>query len=71
MEREMGWRIGAAGAIVVMKRELCQEAKLSIYQSIFVPLTYGHRGRVMTERPILWIQVAKMGFLRRAGISLR
>ena len=57
-EREMGRRIGAAGAVllslchtVVMKRELSQKAKLSIYRSIFVPtLTYAHEGWVMTER---------------------
>ena len=50
MEREMGRRIGAAGAVlqslyrtVVTKRELSQKAKLSIYRSVFVPtLTYGH-----------------------------
>ena len=79
-EREMGRRIGAAGAVlrslcrtVVMKRELSQKAKLSIYRSIFVPtLTYGHEGWVMTERTRSRIQAAKMGFLRRvAGVSLR
>ena len=50
MEREIGRRIGAAGAVlrslyrtVVTKRELSRKAKLSIYRSIFVPiLTYGH-----------------------------
>uniref|UniRef100_A0A8P4KHH4 Reverse transcriptase domain-containing protein n=1 Tax=Dicentrarchus labrax TaxID=13489 RepID=A0A8P4KHH4_DICLA len=50
MEQEIGRRIGAAGAVlqslyrtVVTKRGLSQKAKLSIYQSIFVPtLTYGH-----------------------------
>ena len=80
MESEMGRRIGAAGAVlrslcrtVVMKRELSQEAKLSIYWSIFVPtLTYGHEGWVMTERTRLRIQAAEMGFLRKvAGVSLR
>ena len=78
-EREMGWRIGAAGAVlhslcrtVVMKRELSQKAKLSIYLSIFIPtLTYGHEGWVMTERTRSRKQSAEMGFLRRvAGISL-
>ena len=52
MEREMGRRIGAAGAVlqslyrtVVTKRELSQKAKLSVYRAIFVPtLTYGHEG---------------------------
>ena len=57
----------------VMKRELSQEVKLSIYRSIFIPtLTYGYEGWVMTERMRSQIQVAKMGFLRRvAGVSLR
>ncbi|TWW67188.1 hypothetical protein D4764_02G0002290 [Takifugu flavidus] len=50
MEQEIDRRIGAASAVmrtlhrsVVVKRELSQKAKLSIYRSIFVPtLTYGH-----------------------------
>ncbi|XP_071059967.1 anamorsin isoform X1 [Pseudochaenichthys georgianus] len=80
MEREMGRRIGAAGAVlqslyrtVVTKRELSQKAKLSVYRAIFVPtLTYGHEGWVMTERTRSRIQAAEMGFLRRvAGVSLR
>ena len=78
MEREIGWRIGAAGAVlrsfyrtVVTKRELSRKAKLSTYRSIFVPiLTYGHEGWVMTERTR--VQAAEMSFLRRvAGVSLR
>ena len=80
MEREIGRRIGAAGAVlhslhrtVVTKRELSRKAKLSIYRAIFVPtLTYGHESRVMTERTRLRVQAAEMGFLRRvAGVSLR
>ena len=80
MEREIGRRIGAAGAVlhsiyrtVVTKRELSQKAKLSIYRSVFVPtLTYGHEGWVMTERTRSRVQAAEMGFLRRvAGVSLR
>ena len=59
MEREIGWRIGAVGAVlrllyrtVVTKKELSRKAKLSIYRSIFVPiLTYGHEGWVMTKGP--------------------
>jgi len=50
MEREVDGRIGAASAVlralhrpVVVKKELSQKAKLSIYWSIYVPpLTYGH-----------------------------
>ncbi|KAI3351447.1 hypothetical protein L3Q82_020304 [Scortum barcoo] len=58
MEREMDRRIGAASAVlqtlvrsVVVKRELSQKAKLSIYWSIYIPtLTYDHELWVMTER---------------------
>ncbi|KAK3567192.1 hypothetical protein QTP86_012462 [Hemibagrus guttatus] len=50
MDCEIDRRIGAAAAVmrsmyrlVVVKKELSQKAKLSIYQSIYVPtLTYGH-----------------------------
>ncbi|KAK3520692.1 hypothetical protein QTP70_030558, partial [Hemibagrus guttatus] len=80
MDREIDRRIGAAAAVmrsmyrsVVVKKELSRKAKLSIYQSIYVPtLTYGHELWVMTERVRSRIQVAKMSFLRRvAGRSLR
>ena len=54
-EREMGRRIKAAGVVlrslrctVVMKRELSQKAKLSIYRSISIP-TLTYEGWVMTE----------------------
>ncbi|KAK0142406.1 hypothetical protein N1851_019850 [Merluccius polli] len=58
LEREIDRRIGAASAVmrtlhgsIVVKRELSRKAKLSIYQSIYVPaLTYGHELWVMTER---------------------
>ncbi|KAK3538885.1 hypothetical protein QTP86_018754 [Hemibagrus guttatus] len=58
MDREIDRRIGAAAAVmrsmyrsVVVKKELSWKAKLSIYQSIYVPtLTYGHELWVMTER---------------------
>ncbi|TWW59251.1 hypothetical protein D4764_06G0007810 [Takifugu flavidus] len=80
MEQEIDRRIGAASAVmrtlhwsVVVKRELSQKAKLSIYWSIFFPtLTYGHELCVMTERTRSQVQAAKMSFLRRvAGLSLR
>lgn len=80
MEREIDRRIGAASAVmrsmyrsVVVKKELSRKAKLSIYQSIYVPtLTYGHELWVMTERTRSRIQAAEMSFLRRvAGRSLR
>ncbi|KAK3562076.1 hypothetical protein QTP86_027184, partial [Hemibagrus guttatus] len=53
--------------------ELSRKAKLSVYQSIYVPtLTCGHELWVMTERIKSRIQVAEMSFLRRvAGRSLR
>ncbi|KAK3509655.1 hypothetical protein QTP70_008402 [Hemibagrus guttatus] len=62
MDREIDRRIGAAAAVmlsmyrsVVVKKELSQKAKLSIYQSIYVPtLTYGHELWVMTER-LRWL----------------
>ncbi|KAK3548037.1 hypothetical protein QTP70_003054 [Hemibagrus guttatus] len=59
MDREIDRWIGAVAAVmrsmyrsVVVKKELSQKAKLSIYQSIYVPtLTYGRELWVMTERP--------------------
>ncbi|TWW77869.1 hypothetical protein D4764_12G0012590 [Takifugu flavidus] len=80
MEQEIDRWIGAASTVmrtlhrsVVVKRELSQKAKLSIYRSIFVPtLTYGHELWVMTERTRLRVQATEMSFLRRvAGLSLR
>ncbi|KAK3564905.1 hypothetical protein QTP86_030846, partial [Hemibagrus guttatus] len=80
MDCEIDRRIGAAAAVmrsmyrsVVVKKELSWKAKLSIYQSIYVPtLTYGHELWVMTKRVRSRIQAAKMSFLRRvAGRSLR
>ncbi|KAK0146243.1 DNA damage-regulated autophagy modulator protein 2 [Merluccius polli] len=58
---------------VVVKRELSRNAKLSIYQSIYVPtLNYGHELRVVTIRTRSQIHAAKMSSLRRvAGLSLR
>ena len=58
---------------VVIKMELRQNVRLSIYKSIFVPtLIYGHEIWVVTERMRSWIQVAEMGFLQRvAGLNLR
>ena len=80
MEREIDRRIGAASAVmrslyrtVVVKKELSRKAKLSIYQSIYVPtLTYGHELWVMTERTRSRVQAVEMSFLRRvAGRTLR
>ncbi|KAK3530195.1 hypothetical protein QTP86_018065 [Hemibagrus guttatus] len=48
MDRENDRRIGAAAAVM---RSMYRKAKLSIYQSIYVPtLTYGHELWVMTKR---------------------
>ncbi|KAK3529694.1 hypothetical protein QTP70_033672 [Hemibagrus guttatus] len=72
MDHEIDRQIGAAAAVmqsmyrsVVVKKELNRKAKLSIYQSIYVPtLTYGHELWVMTERVRSWIQAAEMSFLQ-------
>ena len=80
MEREINRWIGAAATVmrslyrsIMVKRELSRKAKLSIYQSIYVPtLTYGHELWVMTERIRSRIQAAEMSLLRRvARRSLR
>ncbi|TWW63115.1 hypothetical protein D4764_03G0001230 [Takifugu flavidus] len=80
IEQEIDRRIGAASAVirilhqsVVMKRELSQKAKLSICQSIFVPiLTKGHEVWVMTERTRSQGQAAEISFFCRvAGLFLR
>ena len=52
--------------LVVLIRELCTRAKLSVFRSIFVPiLTYGHECWVMTERVRSRVQVAEMGFFQK------
>ena len=80
MQQEIDGRISAASAVMqtlcwsfVVKRELSQKAKLSVYRSIFVPaLTCGHELWVVTEKMRLRIQATEMSFLRRvAGLSLR
>nr|XP_054599772.1 uncharacterized protein LOC129164266 [Nothobranchius furzeri] len=80
LECEIDRWIGAASAVmrvlyrsVMVKRELSQKVKLSIYRSIYVPtLTYGHELWVVTDRMRSRIQAAEMSFLRRvAGLSLR
>ncbi|KAF7642406.1 hypothetical protein LDENG_00258420 [Lucifuga dentata] len=80
MEREVDRWIGEASEVlqmlyqtVVVKRELSQKARLSIYQSIYVPiLTYGHELWVTTKRTRSRIQAAEMRFLCRvSGLTLR
>ncbi|KAK3573193.1 hypothetical protein QTP86_015101 [Hemibagrus guttatus] len=75
MDREIDRRIGAAAAVmrpmyrsVVVKKELSRKAKLSIYQSIYVPtLTYGHELWVMTERGA--VEVARASVSDASGTS--
>ncbi|KAK0154400.1 putative uncharacterized transposon-derived protein F52C9.6 [Merluccius polli] len=70
---EAAGRYRQAKRSAAVARELSRKAKLSIYQSIYVPaLTYGHELWVMTERTRSRVQAAEMSFLRRvAGLSLR
>ncbi|TWW75358.1 hypothetical protein D4764_13G0000200 [Takifugu flavidus] len=74
MEQEIDRRIGAASAVmltlhqsVVVKRELSPKAKLSIYQSIFIPtLTYGIstiREELGVEPLLLRIERSQMRWL--------
>ena len=72
---ELDIRIGKASAVmrqlhrsVLLKRELCTKAKLSIFRSVYVTiLTYGHECWIMNEKVRSRVQAAEMGFLR--GIS--
>ena len=76
---ELDIRIGKAGAVmrqlhrsVLLKRELCTKAKLSIFRSVYVTiLTYGHECWIMNEKVRSRVQAAEMGFLRRiSGLTL-
>ncbi|KAK3522398.1 hypothetical protein QTP86_009537 [Hemibagrus guttatus] len=56
---------------VVVKKELSRKAKLSIYQSIYVPtLTYGHELWVMTERLMKKPEVESMTVFTGASVVL-
>ena len=60
---------------MVIKRELSQKPKLSIYWSILIPtLTYGHEGWIMTERwPTLTrarMRVAETGSLTWVALGI-
>ncbi|PWA16488.1 hypothetical protein CCH79_00004565, partial [Gambusia affinis] len=76
-EREIDMQIGAVSAVkralcrsVVVKRELSQKAKLSIYRSIYIPtLIFGHELWVMTERTKSRIQAAKLDGVRSSVIQ--
>ena len=58
--------------IVVLKRELSRKAKLSVFQSIFVPIfTYGNEFWVMTERVRLQMQASEIRFLQKIkGVTM-
>ena len=58
---------------VVVKRELRQKTKLSIYRSIYIPTpTYGHELRGVTKRMRSQIQATKLSLLcREAELCLR
>jgi len=66
-------RIGEANAVlrelyhsVVTKRELSNTTKLSVFNSVFVPiLTYGPESWIMAERILAQVQAPEMGYLRR------
>lgn len=72
IERAIDKQTGEASAAlqilyqsVLVKRQLCVKAKLSIYQSICVPaLPYSHELRAVTKIIRMWIQAAVMRFLR-------
>ncbi|KAK3542298.1 hypothetical protein QTP86_021960, partial [Hemibagrus guttatus] len=75
MDREIDRWIGAAAAVmrsmyrsVVVKKELSWKAKLSIYQSIYVPtLTYGHELWVITKRGA--VELARASVSDASGTS--
>ena len=57
---------------MVLKRELCTRAKLSIFRSVYVLiLTYGHECWILNEKVRSRVQAAETGFLRRiSGLTL-
>ena len=78
-DNELDTRIGKVSAVmrqfsrsVLLKRELCTKANLSVFRSVFVPiLTYGHDCWEMTKRVRSQVQAAEMSFLRKVrGLSL-
>ena len=75
VELNDGWKSAVMRQLhrsVVLKRELCTKAKLSIFRSVYVPiLTYGHECWIMNEKVRSRVQAAEMGFLRRiSGLTL-
>ena len=54
--------------LLILKRELSRKAKLSVFQSIFVPITYDHESWVMTERVRSQMQASEMRFLQKSKV---
>jgi len=78
-DREVDIRIGNANAVlrelhrsVVSQQQLSNTAKLSVFESVLVPiLTYVYESWVMTVRILSQVQAAEMGVLRRVdGVRL-
>ena len=78
-DNELDISIGKASAVmrqlylsVILKRELCAKAKLSIFKSVFVPiLTYGYKCWATIEKVRSQVQAAKVGFLQKVrGLSM-
>ena len=76
---ELDTRIGKDSAVmralhysVVIKRELSKKAKLSLFETIFVPiLTYSHKSWVSTEKVRSQVQASEMRFQQRIeGVTL-
>ena len=57
---------------MVLKRELCTKAKLSIFKSVYVSImTYGHECWIIIEKVRSRVHAAEMGFLRKiSGLTL-
>ena len=54
---------------VVLKRDLCTKAKLSVFKTVFVPiLTYGHECWVMTKRVRSRVQAAEICFYEKSEV---
>ena len=67
-DEELDTRIGNASALmralhysIAMKRELSKKAKLSIFETVFVPiLTFSHDSWVMTKRVRSQVQASEI-----------
>jgi len=66
---EVDRRIGKTNAVLcelyssaVTKRDLSNFAKLSMFESVFSILTYGHDSCVMTKKILFHVQATETGF---------